>query len=398
MRRLGNTVARGHRRVRLAVALVVAVAMAFAQPALARTGGSVSCHTYRESGTVPASLVPSGQPLPYTIVGELCAGAAGLPDGTTVQLLLHGGTYNHSYWDFGTIDGAQYSYARHLAAAGLPTFAIDHIGAGQSSKPSGGDVTNEVVAEVDHQVVQGLRDGSIAGTRFGRVIEVGHSFGSYAAWQEAITYQDVDGLIITGSVHHLSTFAASSAVDFYPANLDSKFQDQPWAASGYITTMPGTRRPLFYNAADADPAVICCTAASDDNATPFSQETFDNEPGKDAAPTGQFDGFALVSSTATQAIHVPVLIVLGSEDAFACGADAQGVDFDCSSGTAIANQEAPYYSSQARLEACSVPDSGHSISLHLNYGVQEIAATAWSYHFVGQNGQYGSANLPHACG
>jgi hypothetical protein len=57
-----------------------------------------------------------------------CAGAAELTAGETVQLLIHGATYNQSYWDFGTIDGVSCSYARDIAAAGYPTFAIDEIG------------------------------------------------------------------------------------------------------------------------------------------------------------------------------------------------------------------------------------------------------------------------------
>jgi hypothetical protein len=97
-------------------------------------------------------------------------------------------------------------------------------------------------------------------------------------------------------------------------------------------------------------------------------------------------------------IHVPVLVILGSEDLIACGVDAQGVNFDCSSGTVIAQQEASRYSPEAHLKACSVTDSGHDISLHRNFNVQEAAALAWSYHFVGQFGHTSNTRLPHACG
>src|SRR5262249_35784935 len=104
-------------------------------------------------------------------------------------------------------------------------------------------------------------------------------------------------------------------------------------------------------------------------------------------------------STATQAINVPVLAILASKDNFYCGPDAQGVNFDCSTGSAIAHQEAPYYSPSAQLEACAVPNSGHDISLHYNFLVQETAATAWSYHFVGQDGvRIGTGALPKVCG
>jgi hypothetical protein len=49
-----------------------------------------------------------------------------------VQLLIAGATYTHAYWDFGTVDGVSYSYARAVAADGMATFAIDPLGQGDS--------------------------------------------------------------------------------------------------------------------------------------------------------------------------------------------------------------------------------------------------------------------------
>jgi pimeloyl-ACP methyl ester carboxylesterase len=395
---LAVMVAEGHRLARRVVGGIAAglvVACCGTPTALADTG--VSCRQYDQSGSVPASVEPGGQALPYTIRGELCATPAELRDGSTVQLLLHGATYNHSYWDFGTIDGVRYSYARDLATAGFPTFAFDQIGTGQSTRPPSSDIDTAVAAYVEHQAVQGLRSGSITGVRFGKVIEVGHSLGSLTSWQEAITYQDVDGLIITGAVHHTTQTGLSAlAMDVDPANQDPKFQGLSWSVSdpGYLTTVPGTRGSVFYNTVDADPNVI----AADDNEIPFPQEAFATEAGKDTAASGQFDGLSLTSSTATQAIQVPVLIVMGANDDVFCGPDSQGVNFDCSSGTAIARQETPYYSARAQLEGCSVPYAGHDVSLHLDFLVEEAAAAVWSYHFVGQHGTFGSGQLPKACG
>src|SRR5260370_3427152 len=152
------------------------------------------------------------------IYGELCAPQWEAHKGITVQFLIHGATDNHTYWDF-TVDGLSYSYARDAAARGFPTFAIDQIGYGQSSKPVGSQETIEVAAFVDHQVVQGLKNGSITGTRFGKVIEMGHSFGSIATLKEAITYGDVAGVIITGELHHFTqTDTTALQQDFSSAN------------------------------------------------------------------------------------------------------------------------------------------------------------------------------------
>jgi pimeloyl-ACP methyl ester carboxylesterase len=147
----------------------------------------------RTRASIPVALAP-GQPASYMVSGELCATEDELREGATVQLLIHGAAYNHHYWDFGTVDGIEYSYARDVAAHGLATFAVDEIGAGNSSHPSSELVTSQATAYVAHQIVQGLRRGSIQGVPlgrgvpFGKVIIVGHSLGSVTVWREAISY------------------------------------------------------------------------------------------------------------------------------------------------------------------------------------------------------------------
>ena len=157
--------------------------------AKAATDDSVFCRRI----DAQVALTP-GTPASYTVSGELCATEDELSTGGTVQLLIHGAAYNHTYWDFGTVNGIQYSYARDVAAHGFPTFALDLIGAGNSSHPPSNQVTNEVTAYVAHQIVQGLRSGSVNGSPLGlrvpfsKVIIVGHSLGSVTVWQEAINY------------------------------------------------------------------------------------------------------------------------------------------------------------------------------------------------------------------
>jgi hypothetical protein len=54
---------------------------------------------------IPVALGP-GQPINYTVGGELCATQEELSTGTPLQLLIHGAAYNHNYWNFGTVDGS----------------------------------------------------------------------------------------------------------------------------------------------------------------------------------------------------------------------------------------------------------------------------------------------------
>jgi pimeloyl-ACP methyl ester carboxylesterase len=351
------------------IVLAFGVLGGLSAPASAAT--SVSCRTYTG---IPVALA-AGEPKSYSIAGEMCATPRELVSGETVQLLIHGATYNQTYWDFGTIDGVRYSYARDVAAAGYPTFAIDEIGAGQSSHPPSADITIQAAAYVAHEAVQDLRDGAIGGRPFGKVIEVGHSLGSLTAWVEAATYHDVAGAIITGAAHAESSFVATEfASDVSPAIGEP---------AGYLTTVPGTRAALFYNAADSDPKVIA-----------------QDEDTKDVVSDTEYStGVSLLQSTLTQQITVPVLVMLGGDDNLFCGPEVDGATFSCSSGQEVASEEAPYYAAQAQLRACVIPDSGHSINLALNHDLEEADALAWSYEYVGQKGipAITSRTLPPDC-
>ena len=46
---------------------------------------------------------------------------------------------------------------------------------------------------------------------------MGHSLGSVVVWEEAINYKDVDGVIVTGAAHSITTkFLTANAL--YPAD------------------------------------------------------------------------------------------------------------------------------------------------------------------------------------
>jgi hypothetical protein len=70
----------------------------------------------------------------YRVVGWLC-GQAPL-GGRTIQVLIHGDSLNHTYWDF-PLRPQQYSYVRALTTAGYATLNLDMPGAGVSDLPPG---------------------------------------------------------------------------------------------------------------------------------------------------------------------------------------------------------------------------------------------------------------------
>jgi pimeloyl-ACP methyl ester carboxylesterase len=315
--------------------------------------------------------------------GVLCATAAELTDPGTVQVLVPGGTYNHGYWDFGQFHGVDYSYARNIARRGIATFNIDPLGTGASSRPPSALVSIETAADALHQVIQALRGNSTfpaspALPRFGRVILVGHSLGSLTAWSEVTRHHDVDALIVTGMIHWLSDeVVATLSTAFYPAMLDPAFTGKV-VDPGYLTTLPGNRGKTFYRPSSMDPAVVAA-----------------DEAAKDVMSTAALDGFSQIVDEVTTSIRVPVLVVMGERDLM-CGTGPLGT-YSCATGAAIAAQESTRYGPDAHVQGCSVPGTGHDITLSYGARLQEDAAFRWSMGTVGQHGALTSAGLPRQC-
>jgi len=339
-------------------ALWLAVAAPGAHPAAVRCSRA----------DVLVALAP-GEPARYGVAGELCGTTQELRDGASAQLLVHGATYSHDYWDFGEVHETRYSYVRAVAEHGMATFTYDGIGAGSSSHPPSDLVTLDAAAYVSHQLVKALRGGTLSGVRFGKVIAVGHALGSIIVWQEAARYADVDGVVVTGAAHSLSLrFSDAVASIFQPAVNDPRFATSG-LDRGYLTTVPGVRAGLF-------------------------SETFlaEEEQHKDVVPATELvSALPLVSSQITRAIRVPVLAILGSNDVTTCGANTRGATFDCSSAAAVAAQEAAFYAPQAQLHACLIAGAGQDLNLTLNHELQVADIVAWSTRFV-------NARLKHEAG
>jgi pimeloyl-ACP methyl ester carboxylesterase len=358
-------------RVVLIVMLLAGMSIVGSRQARAE---AVSCQTFPR---IAVALTDLGIAR-YHVWGELCATPEELaqPAGTaTVQLLVSGATYGHLYWDLSPnpIDGVSYSYARDEAVAGYPTFVLDRIGEGHSDHPLSVLVDVSANAAVLHHLVQGLKNGSITGTRFGKVIEVGHSLGSLITWAEVVSYHDVDGVIITGMLHRLTlAFLSRLPLAISPALLDPRFAGRLWAIdAGYLTIKSpplgnvahGFRAQLFYNTATADVKVIAL-----------------DEQTKETLTLSEFDSLLHMVVPDTRLIAVPVQLMIGEKDFLLCD-----VTLDCSKSSAIRQQEAPFYSEAACLQVVSIPQSGHDISLHPNNSLQVQAALNWSDQLVGRS-------------
>ena len=296
---------------------------------------------------------------PASIHGVFCVPPGANPD--TVHILVHGGTYNGSYWDFAYQPGT-YSYARH--ADHFAALTYDRIGYGRSSRPPSNEITGQAQADVLHQLVKAVRAGVFGGRTFSTVVLVGHSLGSGIALMEAATYGDVDGVVLTGITHHISPESMQDTYfnHLYPANEDPKFAGRGFDR-GYLTTRPGARR-LFYDPRHLDPAVLAADEASKDVVS--STEIFD-----------------IVSlaffSPMSRRILVPVLMVVGSDDFLFCRSAGSS---DCSSSAALTAQEMPYFAPEAHFQAVVVDGVGHDVTLHTVSPQVRVLVLSWIERFV----------------
>ncbi|CCH31052.1 alpha/beta fold hydrolase [Actinosynnema sp. NPDC047251] len=293
-----------------------------------------------------------------TVHGQLCLPTGASPD--TVQLLLHGASYNRRYWDL-PVDGGSYSYQRDLARRGVATFAVDCVGSGESSQPPSVLVTGVSQASVVHQVVGKLRAGHVLGHRFDRVVLVGHSMGSGLAVVEAATYRDVDGVVLTGFSHSVNfpEVARVFVEGVRPAVLDPVLA-QRGSDPGYVTTAPGARR-VFHDPGAIDPAVLAADEAT-----------------KDQFPaTVVTDLLALAFlSPLTREISVPILVVNGQVDSLFCASL-------CEDRTTFLDSEDLYFASNTPVDAFLLPQAGHSHGYAPNAADYRTAVVNWmNAHFT----------------
>ena len=281
---------------------------------------------------------------------KLCLPAGRVPRG--VQVLVHGITYDHRYWNIADPDDPDantYSWEYHANRAGYATVAIDRLVSGPSSHllSTFVDITSNSTAL--HNLVQALRAGEVPAPNghrvaFSEVALVGHSGGSVTSMIEASRFQDVDAVILTGFSHKMNVDAVLNiAASSYPAVLDPQFAGSP-LDPGYQTPRPGTHRSLFYApGTDVDSRII-----ERDEATKgtYTLEEIDNLP--------------LVLSTRLK-IDVPVLLVNGTLDGIFCSQSLLDLGTDCSSEARIVAQERPYFPDAPSLRSILIPGLGHDL-------------------------------------
>jgi pimeloyl-ACP methyl ester carboxylesterase len=293
----------------------------------------------------------------------------GKSEPSAVQLLVHGITYDHRYWNIADPqepDGDRYSWEAAAAENGYATAAIDRIGNGLSSHPPSPAVTIDSNATVVHQVIQALRAGKVAGpdgtVAFDKVVLVGHSYGSMTGFIEASRYQDVDALVLTGVSHNITEVNTPTNIEskHYPAALDPQFRGTV-LDPGYVTSLPGTRYDLFYApATDVDPRIVQRDEATKGS---FSQSEIMN--------------YLVIFRTRLD-IRAPVFLLIGDQDSLFCSQAPLDLGAPCGSPQALIDNERPWLGPDVpSIDAHIAPRTGHDLNAFRSSQESFEAAMGW---------------------
>lgn len=242
-----------------------------------------------------------------------------------IQILVHGGTYDHRYWDAPAAVGVSYSYAREMARRGYTIVALDQLGAGASSRPPGDLVSLDVAAAAVAEAIKQVRAGA-AGTA-GLIALVGHSIGTIVSVYAQAVHHPADLLVTTGLGHE-----PVPGSPFPPGVVEAAMQSE------YVELPPAARSGAFYDARTADPAVIDM-----DNAVL-------RQPIARALLADAFQASADNVASRVAEVTGPVFVQLGGRDVIGPAALAAG--------------ESQHWHATTDVTVEVIDDIGHCFNLH----------------------------------
>lgn len=248
-----------------------------------------------------------------------------------LQVVVHGGTYDHRYWDLPEINGESYSYAQFMVRRHYAVLAIDQLGSGESDKPDGDYLTVDVAGAAVDQVVRAMRSGQNAlHVRFEKIALVGHSLGSnVSVYAQGNFHTPVDALVSTGLGHVPHPLPLSNDI------VLRAFSNKYW----WMT--PEERDPAFLYTARMDPDM-----------TAYDNGRFTGLISRGIFMTAMLATFD-PDATKVNAVNVPVLAQFGDEDPLF--------------GSAFADGEESFWTSAPSVTVQRLPNIGHCYNSHLSH-------------------------------
>ncbi len=295
----------------------------------------------------------------------------------TVQVLVHGITYDHRYWNLTDPDGSErYSWEAAAVKAGYATLAIDRLGAGESSHPPSFQVDVNSNAAAVRALISALRAGKVQApvknVPVEKVVLVGHSYGSITSWFAASANPEVDAVVLTGATHSIREFHTPLIVSapLYPSFLDPAYAQKGYDP-GYLTDRPGTRYDTYYAPdTNVDDRMLAADEATKGTVT-FSE--LNNYPLFFRAPLD---------------IRVPVFLLIGTNDALFCSLESGDLGAPCDTAENLVASEAPKLGPNVpSVDAYVVKGAGHALNAVRSSQESFAAAQRW-IHTTVSGGQH----------
>ncbi len=258
---------------------------------------------------------------------------------STLQVLVHGWTYNHTYWDPYDAVKQGRSYARFMAKKGYVVLALDLLGTGESSEPNG-EMLNftenvgsliQVLTQIRSQ--QHLQNHSIQ-----HIALVGHSGGTILS------------VLTAGTVPNIVDFLIATGWSYVPHEVfPQKIIDAALTQTPYIRFPSELRTELFYYTPTAKPRQIAFDNSHLADQFPHGALA-QGVPILEALENGNIElikAFSLVDQ-----VKIPVLVQLG--------------DMDMIAKPVLPEAEEEFYSGSPDVTVQVLENIGHSLNLHIN--------------------------------
>ena len=258
---------------------------------------------------------------------------------STLQVLVHGLTYNHTYWDpYGAAKPGR-SYARFMAKKGYVVLALDLLGTGASSKPKGEmlNFTENVSSLI--QVLKPIRlQRHLQKNRIRHIALVGHSGGTILS------------VLTSGTAPSLADFLIATGWSYAPHQVFSEdIIDLAKKQTRYISFPPDLRTALFYYTPTARPRQIAFDNSQLVDQFPRGVLT-EGLPLLDALETGPISFIQKISGV--DKVKIPVLVQLGDMDVIAKPSPPE--------------KEKEAYSGSPEVTVQVLENIGHSLNLHID--------------------------------
>lgn len=241
----------------------------------------------------------------YTVRGHLVGPAAELNKSgpKSATLYLHGLELGEWFWRFDAVP--KFDHAREMAKRGHVSITIDRLGYNSSEQPPGMESCVGGQADVTHQIVQRLREGSYSGedrtpVRFERIALVGHSLGGAITQVEAYSFRSVDAIAVLSFADHAATPEALGTTLIWGPICLRGGESSAGGSPGYAYFTPSEASFQQNFLENAPPEVVAA-------ATPL----------RDRNPCGDMESLAqtvLVDTLRLREITVPVLVLSGTHD------------------------------------------------------------------------------------